>query len=42
MNRIMIKFKFSDRVIETDYGNFKWSTAPMVDLGMHEFKTYYR
>ena len=27
-----------DHVIEADDGTLKWSTAPMVDLGMYEFK----
>ena len=33
-----LNLEFSDRVIEADDGYFKGSKAPMVDLGMYEFK----
>ena len=38
LNRMSMKSKFYDHVIEYDYGNFKGLTTPMVDLGMYEFK----
>ena len=34
LTTIGLNLKFSDHVIEADYVNFKWYTAPMVDLGM--------
>ena len=33
-----INLKWYDHVIEADYGTFKGSTEPMVDLGTYEFK----
>ena len=33
-----LNLKRSDQVIEADYGILKGSTAPMVDMGTHEFK----
>ena len=33
-----LNIKFSYRVIKSDGGTFKGLTAPMVDLGMYEFK----
>ena len=33
-----LNLKFSDHVIKPYDGTFKGSTAPMVDLGMYEFK----
>ena len=38
LNRMSIKYKFYDHVIEYYDGNFKGLTTPMVDLGMYEFK----
>ena len=33
-----LNLKCFDHAIEADYGTFKGSTSPMVDLGMYEFK----
>ena len=38
MNRIRIKFKISEHVIEDNDGLFKLSKTPMVDLGTYLFK----
>ena len=34
-----LNLKLSDHIIEADYGPFKGSTEPMVDLGTYKFKT---
>ena len=33
-----LNIKLSEHVIEADYGHFKGSTVPMVNMGMYEFK----
>ena len=33
-----INLNVFDHIIEADYGKFKGSTAPMVDMGTYEFK----
>ena len=38
MNRLRIKFKLSDHVIEENDETFKGSMAPMVDMGTYEYK----
>ena len=38
MNRIRIKFKWSDHVIEANDGTFKGYTEPMVDLSAYDFE----
>ena len=38
LKALLLNLKFSDHVIEADYGTFKGSMAPMVDLDMYDFK----
>ena len=36
--KIRINTKWSDQAIESDYGTFKGSISPIVDLGKYEYK----
>ena len=38
LTELGLNLEFSENVIEADYGNFKGSTTPMVDLGTYLFK----
>ena len=37
LKALVLNFKWSYHIIEEDYGPFKWSTTPMVDLSTHEY-----
>ena len=38
LTELVLNISLSDHIIESDYGHFKGSTSPMVDLGENEFK----
>ena len=38
LTELVLNIKFSEHVIEADYGTFNGSTKPMVDLGTYIFK----
>ena len=38
LTALWLNLKFSDHIIEADYGTFKGSTTPTVDLGTYESK----
>ena len=38
LTKLGLNLKLSEHIIRADYGPFKGSTTPMVDLGMYLFK----
>ena len=38
LTELVLNIKFSEHIIEANYGPFKGSTTPMVDLGTYMFK----